>query len=179
MQPINPKRHAPKWLAGIALAIVVVLIAVFYRAKPADDGPFYTARIEAPNGHAFVAWFEATRPRRTADEETEFNQAIGIIYAECGAKERLTPLTAGPAITALCKRIDGQVAGDMVIYSYQLADEKLLMFISRQQNDITKIIAAMGTNATTKAKQQLIDNAYAQIAKNQQRIAAIRDAGKW
>jgi hypothetical protein len=63
---------------------------------------------------------------------------------------------------------------DVIIRSYKLADEQLLRFISRQQNDVLKILGSTLRDTSVEKQQEAIANARAQIAKNEERIAVLQ-----
>ena len=78
----------------------------------------------------------------------------------------------------LCKELDGQIVADVIMRSYKLANEQLIRYIGRQQNDVMRIIDTMGVTDLVKEKQQAVEDAQAQMMKNRERIAAIQNLSK-
>lgn len=180
---MNPAANQHSWFAGkwpirILVVAVVVIIGAYTLEIALREDPFHRTRIKAPNPREFVAWFNHQEQRCTAEEAAEFNKAIGIIYANVGTTNPSIRKVPGADRAALCKEIDGQIVAEVIIRSYQLANEQLVLFITRQQNDVLRIMASVGVNEMVTSKQQVIKEAQAQLAKNKERISALQQMDK-
>ncbi|MCP5530161.1 MAG: hypothetical protein H7A44_06950 [Opitutaceae bacterium] len=160
------------------MVAVVVMIGAYSLEIALREVHFHRIRIKAPNPQEFVAWFNHQEKRCTAEETAEFNKAVGIIYANVGTTNPSIRKVPGADRSALCKEIDGQIVADVIIRSYKLANEQLVLFITRQQNDVLRIMASAGVNEMVTHKQQVIKEAQAQLAKNKERIAVMQQLGK-
>jgi hypothetical protein len=165
---------AGKWPWRVFVGAVGVMLGAWLLQEFVREVPFHAARVKAPNPHEFVVWFNEQEQRCTAEEAAEFSKAIGIIYAEIGARNPRFHKVPGSGRAALCDEIDGKVVADVIIRSYKLADEQLLRFISRQQNDVLKILGSTLRDTSVEKQQEAIANARAQIAKNEERIAVLQ-----
>ena len=54
----------------------------------------------------------------------------------------------------------------------------MVLFITRQQNDVIRLIDSVGATEAVAGKQQVIADAQAQVTKNKERIAALQQLGK-
>ncbi|MEZ5415200.1 MAG: hypothetical protein R3F03_12925 [Opitutaceae bacterium] len=176
---MNPRASPHSWFSGkwpvrILVVAVVVMIGAYSLEVALREVPFHRTRIKAPNPREFVAWFNQQERRCTAEEAAEFNKAVGIIYATVAATNPSMRKVPGADRVALCKELDGQIVADVIIRSYKLANEQLVLFITRQQNDVMRIMASVGVNDMVTHKQQVIKEAQAQLAKNKDRIAALQ-----
>lgn len=163
-----------KWPVRILVVAVVVMIGAYSLEVTLREVPFHHTRIKAPNPQEFVAWFNQQEQRCTAEEAAEFNKAVGIIYANVGTTNPSIRKVPGADRVALCKELDGQIVADVIIRSFKLANEQLVLFITRQQNDVMRIMASVGVNEMVTHKHQVIKEAQAQLAKNKDRIAALQ-----
>jgi hypothetical protein len=163
-----------KWTSRIFWVAIAVIVGVLLQEKLLHKEPFLVSRIEAPDPHEFVAWFNEQLQRCTAEEAAEFNKAVGIIYAHVGLVDPKDLRTTESGRAALCRELDGQIVADVIIRSYGMANEQLIRFISRQQGDVLRIIGSAGPDDVVQKKPQVIQDAQSQLAKNKERIAALR-----
>ena len=163
-----------KWPIRILVVAVVVMIGAYSLEVALREVAFHRTRIKAPNPREFVVWFNQQEQRCTAEEAAEFNKAVGIIYANVGTTNPSIRKVPGADRVALCKELDGQIVADVIIRSYKLANEQLVLFITRQQNDVMRIMASMGVNEMVTHKQHVIKEAQTQLTKNKDRIAALQ-----
>ena len=176
---MNPDGGQNSWISGkwtyrIFWVAIAVIVGVLLQEKLLHKEPFLVSRIEAPDPHEFVAWFNEQLQRCTAEEAAEFNKAVGIIYAHVGLEDPKDLRTTESGRAALCRELDGQIVADVIIRSYGMANEQLIRFISRQQGDVLRIIGSAGPDDVVEKKPQVIQDAQSQLAKNKERIAALR-----
>ena len=180
---MNSEARSEAWFSGswplrIFLAAIAVMIGAWLLQEFLREVPFMAARVKAPNPHEFVVWFNDQQQHCSAEDAAEFSKAVGIIYTDIGARKPSVHKVPGSGRADLCKELDGQIVADVIMRSYKLANEQLIRYIGRQQNDVMRIIDTMGVTDLVKEKQQAVEDAQAQMMKKRERIAAIQNLSK-